>query len=107
MAALIVAFAEIWLYVSQAKRVERAREAVERLGEGDKAEPKLVVEAANEDEDEDEIVKAFEQADETYGVEQVATTEEIVLAQSKGTTQTSREVSNVRLRRRPVAGQEE
>ena len=105
MAALIVAFAEIWLYVSQAKRVERAREAVERLGEGDKAEPKLVVEAANEDED--EIVKAFEQADETCGVEQVATTEEIVLAQSKGTTQTSREVSNVRLRRRPVAGQEE
>ena len=105
MAALIVAFAEIWLYVSQAKRVERAREAVERLGEGDKAEPKLVVEAANEDED--EIVKAFEQADETCGVEQVATTEEIVLAQSKGTTQTSREVSNVRLRRRPVAGQAE
>ena len=105
MAALIVAFAEIWLYVSQAKRVERAREAVERLGEGDKAEPKLVVEAANEDED--EIVKAFEQADETCGVEQVATTEVVVLAQSKGTTQSSREVSNVRLRRRPVAGQAE
>jgi len=105
LAALIVAFAEIWLYVSQAKRVERAREAVERLGEGDKAEPKLVVEAANEDED--EIVKAFEQADETCGVEQVATTEVVVLAQSKGTTQSSREVSNVRLRRRPVAGQAE
>lgn len=82
---------------------ERAREAVERLGEGDKAELKVSV---AEDEDEDTIVEGLDAAgDDRVG--QAPPIEETILEQTKDTRQTSREVSNIRLRRRPVAGQEE
>jgi hypothetical protein len=101
LAALIVAFAEIWLYIAQAKRVERAREVAERLGEGDKAEMKTVIEGGEAENSIDRLVP--EVTDRTT---KEVSSEEILMEQTEGVTQTSRELANVRLRRRPVAGQD-
>jgi hypothetical protein len=101
LAALIVAFAEIWLYIAQAKRVERAREVAERLGEGDKAEMKAVIEGGEAESSIDRLVP-----EETDRTTKEVSSEEILLGQTEGVTQTSRELANVRLRRRPVAGQD-
>ena len=98
LAALIVAFAEIWLYIAQAKRVERAREVAERLGEGDKAEIKAVTEGVEAEKSTDRLP-----TEETDRTTKEVSSKEILMEQTEGITQTSRELANVRLRRRPVA----
>jgi hypothetical protein len=110
LAAFVVAFAEAWLYISQAKRVERAKEQTERFGEGATAEPKII-ETVQDDQDEPSHGEhEFADTDTTIDPEIQAAikAEEIIMEEADGVTQTSREApKSVRLRRRPVAGQDD
>lgn len=110
MAAFVVAFAEAWLYISQAKRVERAKEQTERFGEGATAETKII-ETVHDDQDETSNgEQEFTDADPTIDPEIQAAieAEETIMEEPDGITQTSREApKSVRLRRRPVTGQDD
>ena len=110
LAAFVVAFAEAWLYISQAKRVERAREQTERFGEGAAAEPKITETAQDDQVESSEEEPGSASADTVMDpeIEAAIKAEETIMEEANEVMQTSREVpKGIRLRRRPVAGQEE
>lgn len=91
-AALVIAFAEGWLYVSQMKRIESARQQGEQ---GEQAEGEIAPKPEKETSIADLLEEESAQAQDLAG-SMLDSTAGVV------STQSARETRQLRLRRRPV-----